>query len=315
MNETSQEKRIKKIAGRSIKSFKTLPVYLAFLFFPIRNLVCLKTLCIILWEFFFLQFFEKFGIYKIPVVHVDHKLDEKIPFTPSKVGIYLDFVNFWLKPLNMLQKRFGVIKAMKFMNQWMILFRKLYLYAGEVYRYKLTTTNRPIYKENRHFKTIHTFDPHYLCVPSLHIATVALAYGFYKKLFKDQNFTKEEIDLWQKEIYDGAIEISETVLYIKQHSVNCIPAALYMVSENFSEYFSIADAIHFVEDMFKEIDPEIKVEKEDIIDIRNHITFTYERFLLEGKACINWYDPIHRFLDNYGKPQNFEITDNLKNSV
>lgn len=303
MNQATLEKRIKKIAGRPLKSFKTLPVYATFLLFPIKNLVSLKTLCIIANEFFFLQFFEKIGILKIPVVHVDHPLDEKIPFTPGKVRIYLDFVNFWVKPLNMLMKRFGLFRAVGMMNKWMLLFRELYIRAADVYRYKLSTTNRPVYKENRHFKMIHNFDPHYLCVPSLHIATVALAYGFYRKLFKDENFTQPEINQWEQEIYDGAIEISETVLYIKQHSVNCIPAALYMVSENFCEYFSIQDAIDFVDKLFEKIDPEISVSPDSVLEIRNHIKFTYERFLLEGRACMNWYDPVHRFLDTYEKSE------------
>ncbi|MBQ3670484.1 MAG: hypothetical protein II921_03275 [Treponema sp.] len=299
MKDSALEKRIKKIAGRPLKTFKTLPAYLVLLFYPFLNFTSIKTLLIIANEFFFLQFFEKFGIFKIPVVHVDHPLDDKIPFTPSKVGIYLDFVKFWMRPLNMLMKRFGIVKSAPLMKKWMLLFRGLYIYSSQVYKYKLSTTNRPIYKENRHFKTIHTFDPHYLCVPSLHIATVALAYGFYRKLFRDEQFTEVEIAQWEKEIYDGAIEISETVLYIKQHSVNCIPAALYMVSENFSEYFSIDDAIAFVNDMFKTVDPDIAVSTDDIDKIRNHIHFVYERFLLEGRACINWYDPVRRFLDNY----------------
>lgn len=299
MKESSLEKKIRKIAGRSLKTFRMLPTYIVLLLYPSLCFTTIKTLCIIANEFFFLQFFEKFGIFKIPVVHVDHPLDNKIPFTPSKVGVYLGFVRFWMQPLGMLLKRFGIARAAKFLKKWMRLFRGLYIYSGQVYKYKLSTTNRPIYKENSHFRTIHRFDPHYLCVPSLHIATVALAYGFYKKLFVDENFTEAEKSQWEKEIYDEAIEISETVLYIKQHSVNCIPAALYMVSENFSEYFSIQDAIKFIDDMFKFVEPEIDVKTEDIEKIRHHIHFVYEKFLLEGRACINWYDPVRRFLDNY----------------
>ncbi len=299
MKQSALEKRIRKIAGRSLKTFRTLPTYIVLLVNPVISFTTIKTLCIIANEFFFLQFLEKFGVYKIPVVHVDHPLDDKIPFTPSKVGIYLGFVKFWMQPLGMILKRFGFFGSTKHLKKWMRMFRKLYIFSAQVYKYKLSTTNRPIYKENRHFRTIHTFDPHYLCVPSLHIATVALAYGFYKKLFVEENFTEAEKSQWEKEIYDEAIAISETVLYIKQHSVNCIPAALYMVSENFSEYFSIQDAIAFIDNMFKVVDPEIAVKTEDIEKIRHHIHFVYEKFLLEGRACVNWYDPVRRFLDNY----------------
>ena len=309
MKESALERRIKKIAGRPLRSFGTLPAYIVLLFFPFLGFTTVRTLCVIANEFFFLQFFEKFGILKIPVVHVDHPLDSRIPFTPGKVGVYLDFVKFWGRPLTMLLKRFGVIKASVLMKKWMLLFRKLYVCSGQVYRYKLSTTRRPMYKENRHFRMIHTFDPHYLCVPSLHIATVALTYGFYRKLFRDERFTEAEVAQWEKEIYEGAIAISETVLYIKQHSVNCIPAALYMVSENFGDYFSIEDAIAFVGDMFTSVEPEIAVAADDIEKIRNHIDFIYERFLLEGRACLNWYEPVRRFLDTYGDGPEAQIAD------
>jgi hypothetical protein len=49
-------------------------------------------------DFFFLQFSVKFGLKKIVVLNVDHPLDRTVPFRPEKVGVYLDFVAFWVVP-------------------------------------------------------------------------------------------------------------------------------------------------------------------------------------------------------------------------
>ena len=58
-------------------------------------------------DFFFLQFIRKMGLSKIPIAKVDNVLDDKIPFDPNKIKTYLDFTNFWIKPLTMLIKELG----------------------------------------------------------------------------------------------------------------------------------------------------------------------------------------------------------------
>ena len=83
------DRRIEKCRNRPLKSFNPLKAYFIHVFSPFAIFTNFRTFAVILKEFFFLQFFEKFHIFKIPIVHVDHALDETIPFTPSKVGIYL----------------------------------------------------------------------------------------------------------------------------------------------------------------------------------------------------------------------------------
>lgn len=288
---------------KPLKSFNPLVAYAGVLFAPrtvFTNFRCFGT---IIREFFFLQYFEKIHILHIPIVHVDHPLDKKIPFTPSKVGIYLDFINLWVRPLAMLVKKFSSWNASAIVKKWMRIFRKLYLCAGKIYHVRMTTTDRPDYKESREFRQIHALDPHYLCVPSLHIATLALAFGFYRKIFDEEDFSAEEKQNWSKELYTGALEIAETVLYVKQHSVNCIPAALYMVAANFGEYFSADDARKFISDMFQK--PE-GFSFEEAFQVKDYIKRSFENYLLEGKKSKEWQEPVINFLLSYEQQENQE---------
>ncbi|WP_296328383.1 hypothetical protein [uncultured Treponema sp.] len=281
-----------------LKTFNPLVAYAGVLFGPPSFITNFKCFATILKEFFFLQYFEKFHILHIPVVHVDHSLDKKIPFTPSKVSIYLDFINMWVRPLAMLVKKFGFWHASSLTRQWMLRFRKLYQCCGKIYHFRLTTTDRPKYNEMREFRQIHALDPHFLCVPSLHVCTVFLAFGFYRHIFSQEDFTESESQLWSQELYDCALEITETVLYVKQHSVNCIPAALYLVVKNFSEWISVDDARIFIGKLFEKPEGFSSVEA---LQIREYIRMTFERFLDEGKKSENWYQPIREFLVSYEK--------------
>lgn len=284
--------------NKPLKSFNPLVAYAGVLFGPPSFITNFKCFATILKEFFFLQYFERFHILHIPVVHVDHPLDKKIPFTPEKVKIYLDFINLWVRPLAMLVQKFGFWHASRLTKQWMLRFRKLYQCCGKIYHFRLTTTDRPKYKEMREFRQIHFLDPHFLCVPSLHVATVFLAFGFYRHIFGTEDFTETEKRLWSEELYRGALEITETVLYVKQHSVNCIPAALYLVTQNFPEWISLDDARKFIGELF--VKPE-GFSEEEAFQVREHIRATFEQYLIESESAAKWYEPVRNFLLNYSK--------------
>ena len=289
------EKRIEKCSGKRLRDFNPLLAYVHHVFHPIAIFTNFRTFAVIIREFFLLQFLEKFRIIKIPVVNVEHELDKKVPFVPEKVSIYLDYINLWVRPLEMIAERLAFVNYGRACKKWMRMFRKLYLLAGEVYHFRLTTTNRPDYNEMREFRQIHALDPHFLCVPSLHIATVSLVYGFYRQLFIDENFTEEEIKRWQTELYQGAIDIADSVLYVKQHSVNCIPAALYLVAKNYPSFFSIDDARKFLDDMFRN---QNFFAEEDADTVRNFMKQTFENYMNEGSKLPdeNWSDPIKKIL-------------------
>ena len=281
---------------KRIKDYTTMPA-VVFILTHLKTLpyavIFLKT---VIKDFFIIQFLRKFGITKTPVVKVDNKLDDKIPFTPNKIGTYLDFTAFWIRPMTMLLKRLGKKKACAYIVDFLKRIRRAYHSAGRVYNMCMTTTARPRYHKKFYFNVIHFFDPHYLCVPSLHVSIVTLVWSFYRKVFAELGeFSDEEKKFYIDELYSGAIEITETVLYIKQHRVNCIPAALYMMTFLMRTYFTAEDGIHFLRDLFVKTSIPVETQKE----IKDYMYFIYERFLLVGITDDNWISPIRSWLKEY----------------
>ncbi len=289
-------------ASKNFKPIKELSVAKAFLVLPFRwN--SLKSLCGYLYtvvtKFFWLQFSVKLGFRKIPVLPVDNALDRKVPFNPLKVPIYLDFIHFWVRPMVFIINKFGTKKAVPYCAKFFSIIDQSYQQAARIYSFRMSTTDRPMCKVDKsvqkHFNTIRTVDPHYLCVPSLHIAIVVLAYTFFRQTFEELGMSKDEQDFYNAELYRGALDIAETVLYVKQHSVNCIPAALFMMTNLIPEYFTPEDAKIFIDDLFVECDD---IEQEDKINIHNHIYNMYENLRSE-KGENDWTEPVKNWLVNY----------------
>lgn len=255
-------------------------------------------------NFWFLQWGQRLGFTKIPVINVDHELDNKIPFVPEKIESYLSFVSLYLKPISMIIKCFGIKKTANTCNEFFSAIGNEYKEAADFYRQVLSTTNRPKYYKNSKFRLIHFWDSHILCVPSLHIAVVALTYSFFKKKFKELGFSDAECFQKNTELYNHSIEIAESVLYVKQHSVNCVPAALYMTTKLFPQLFTPNDAVNFINDMFLTSND---IKKEDLSEIKDHISFMYERFLLEGYSADDWKESVYRWITSY------EIDNETKN--
>lgn len=299
MTTTASEKGITKTSGRPLGSFSVLWSYATIPFRPRSIGAFLSYMRTVVANFFGFQFLVKWGIKKIPVVHVDHPLDKTIPFLPHKIGIYLHFINFWIEPLSMLIRRYGAHDAMPFCAEWLRTITRAYDEAARLYRFRVSTMERPAYRKGKFF-TIHLLDPHLCCVPSLHIAIVVLCAAFYRHFFAREQFPETERRQWNKELYDGAVAIAESVLYVKQHSVNCVPAALYMVSRLFPALFTPTDAVAFIDALF--VQPE-GMDEERARAVRTHIMDMYERFLLEGAHDDDWRAPVQRWLVTYGQEQ------------
>lgn len=200
-------------------------------------------------EFFIPQFTTKFGLAKRPVVSVDHPLDETIPFNPGYVHIYLDFYPFWIRCAFFLYKEFGK-RTLPEIRDFMYSVAALYYEAGRIYRRCQSTTTRPKYLKNAKFKLLHAVDPHLHCVPSLHVLLVVFNYLNTGRLIDEYGGGNGRGYHEQKElIYRKALEITESVLFMKQHSVNCIPAALYFMSMHRDD-FAEKDALSFIDDLF-----------------------------------------------------------------
>ncbi len=292
---TPTEAQLKKVSKRRLSSFNVLYCYAILPFRKQSAWAVWSYIGVVASKFFMPQYLRKLNILRTPILHVDNDLDDVIPFDVSHVHCYMDFINFWIRPLAMLLHRFGnkdgSILAAEFLRYIKLLYKESY----RVYRVYMTTTERPK-TDNKSLKRIHRIDPHDMCVPSLHVSIVTLCFSFYRMLFERENFTESEKSRWNRELYDHAVEIAETVLYIKQHSVNCIPAALYMVTKLVPELFSPEDAVDFINRLFVN-DTSIDSKKRE--DVIAYIQFIYERFLLEGIMENDWTVPVLNWLKNY----------------
>ena len=302
---TFQQKRDKKYSQKSTWDFSSVKPFFYMLLRPRTFISAWKFIFSILRNFFLIQQMQVFHITHRPVINVQNALDDKIPFEPDKVNTYLGFVAFFIKPLDMLQKRLGYVKAAPYLRQHVKHLAAAYKNASSIYRYSMTTTNRPDYNENVAFKTIHAADPHLLCVPSLHVAICIVIYSCYKAFFKEGILPEEEAQRRLNEIKLRAIAIIESVLFVKQHSVNCIPTAFYMVNAVFGEdFFSAEEAISFFDDIFAnslEITSQVKQE------IYEYFTLLFERNFLENSFNDKWQDSIKRWLKDYARQTGQEL--------
>ncbi len=257
----------------------------------------MRFLRIALLDFFLLQFTVKWGWRKIEIINVDHVLDDDVPFVPELAPVYLDFIYFWARPLALIIKKLKR-RSLPYVVNFFKLIGDTYLQASTFYKYKMTTTKRPTNSDYRdkNFDIIRRVDPHYLCVPSLHIAVVVLTYSFFRDVFEKEGFSKEEKEIYNQELFDGAIEIGETVLYVKQHSVNCIPAALYMMTNAISHLFTIEDAIFFIDTLFAK---QTNIDSLAKAEINEHLHTLFEQLLLEGQYSDYWLEPLKRWLYKY----------------
>ena len=258
---------------------------------PYLRTTALRCIASIFSNFFILQHKHAFLPGRIPVSRADHPLDSKIPFLPGKVYIYLDFVAFWVRSLGFLLRKCGR-KAQEPVKIFLKTMGELYAWAAEVYSKNLSTTNRPFYISHPRFFLIHAVDPHLMCIPSLHVMVVIRTYTYFLEMIK--TLGEEELFAQQaEELRRGAIAITEAVLYVKQHSVNCISAAMYAVTKFEPGLFPPEEAESFVSELYRE---EKSPDKEDAEEIRRHILALHQRFIAEGESSSDWTKPLLDFL-------------------
>ena len=257
---------------------------------PYLRTAALRCIASIIKHFFIAQHRAAFLPGRIPVSRADHPLDSTIPFLPGKVGIYLDFVAFWIRSLGFML-RTGGRQALEPALNFIETMGQLYARAGEVYGRRLSTTKRPFYIAHPRFLPIHGLDPHLMCVPSLHVMVVIRTYTFFGGVL--EKFAGTDAAAPAEELYRGAIAITEAVLYIKQHSVNCIPAAMYAMTRFDPALFPPAEAERFAADLFRQGQNPAGGDAENI---RRHIITLYRRFLAEGESAAFWAKPLLDFL-------------------
>jgi hypothetical protein len=203
---------------------------------------------------FFVPQFENALLHRRPVVNVDHPLDATIPFDPSFIKKYLEFVQLWMASFYRLRRFYGPKREAEILG-FLEAIRRLYAEAGSVYGVVHTTTTRPSKNYNLRFAIIHAVDPHLNCVPSLHVILVVanwlLASRIVARLGADgaRGYKAEQVELWAASLRVEALAITESVLFVKQHSVNCVGASLYYLKRRFPAFGDEA-ARAFVRDLF-----------------------------------------------------------------
>jgi hypothetical protein len=233
---------------------------------------------------------------KIPVSLVDHELDGKIPFTPSWIGVYLDFVHFWVRTLGFLLRVYGE-KGLPKTGEFLKSLGELYAFAAEVYAENLSTTKRPFYIRKPRFLLIHMADPHLMCIPSLHVMVVIRTYTKFAEIIRSLG-DGERYASRIEELRQGALDITEAVLYVKQHSVNCVAAAMYAMTCFEEELFPPGEAADFVSRLFVRSGPDSSapLSPPDGEAVRKHIHSLYLRFLAGREEAERWTGPLLRFL-------------------
>lgn len=244
-------------------------------------------------NFFYLQYKAVLFPRKYPLSAVDHALDDEIPFKPDKVSIYMDFSSFWIRVQGFLLQTFGE-KAIPAVQDFILSIGALYDKAAEIYTDNMSTTKRPSYYGKFKFILIHLFDPHLMCIPSLHVMVVIRVYTKLRQIVRelsgpDAALLEGEIE----KVRAHALAITESILYVKQHSVNCIAAAMYTMTRFESALFPPEEAAAFTEALFHCPDD---LDNEIIIKIKKHIRELYRQFLHEGETAADWRAPLFDFL-------------------
>ncbi|MDR3248224.1 MAG: hypothetical protein LBT39_05505 [Treponema sp.] len=262
-----------------------------------------KCIALIFYNFFFCQYRAALFKGRVPVSQVDHPLDERIPFCPEWVKIYLDFTQFWIRITGFLLREYRE-KAWPAVNAILDSMGAVYAFAGEVYGKNLSTTRRPFYIKGFHFLLIHLFDPHLMCIPSLHVMVMIRAYTQFTAIMKDLDAAgvhKAKV----AEIRRGARDITEAILYVKQHSVNCVSAAMYAMTCFDPALFPPAEAENFAARLFCPVGTEVPsaadtlpaMDNETAKAAREHIIQLYRRFLSQNDAATeDWTKPLLDFL-------------------
>jgi hypothetical protein len=95
------------------------------------------------------------------------------------------------------------------------------------------------------------------------------------------------------EVRRGALMITGAILLVKQHSVNCVAAAMYAMSRFDGELFPPAEAEDFVSDLSLFLPVSSPEARKDVED---YILDLYRRFLREGRTANSWEEPLTAFL-------------------
>ena len=248
--------------------------------------------------FFYPQFETKFFPKKRPVVNVDHPLDAKVPFRPDLVAEYLTFFFLWINTGLFLSRNYGK-PGVKAYSRYIDEVVEWYRAAGSVYLRKQSTTTRPPDPANGFFRIIHSLDPHLHCVPSLHVIVAAGNWIMGKRLIDGLCGGKPGLRERRALAYlrQEAIRISESVLYVKQHSVNCVGATLFYLRARYPSEFGDAEVRSYMEELYSYEGADIAA----LDEVKDFIFALYRRLWTsyEKAGDGDWRRQLMKFLSEF----------------
>jgi hypothetical protein len=250
---------------------------------------------------FFYPQFENALLGRRPVVNVDHPLDPAVPFDAGYIEKYLEFIKLWMGSFYRIGRLYGGAADPGLVG-FAHSIRSLYAEAGSLYKVVHTTTTRPSKNYNLRFAFIHALDPHLNCVPSLHVILVLanwlLTVDLVGRLGADRarGLGEAEVARWMDELWAEALAITESVLFVKQHSVNCVGASLYYLKRRFPA-FDGERAEAFVAQLFASKDgslPRAAELRSVILGVCASLDAAYARDPAQG-----WRRPLLDFIDSF----------------
>lgn len=248
-----------------------------------------KLLLTIWLDFFWAQWRLKLKLARKNITSIIHPADHITPYNPARYPIYLSFIAEIMDTLLLIRKHSHTTWQTEIINYIQRL-TKLYQISGSIHSRNPTTTTRFFRAQSLRSWLILLTDPHYHCLPSLHVSIVCLNYTFIGSIWNGEPVQKKKMS---KQLYQTAVLISRSVLEVKQHSIYCIVAALILMEKLFSTW-SPADSLKMMEDLsyISEISTTSQVElytaqktlyftiKEEIFS-KTHLTEGMRQLILE----------------------------------
>lgn len=225
--------------------------------------------------------------------NIEHPLDARVPVRYDMIATYLGFVQMWISALGYLRRREG-----RLFNPAILDFldglERCYVDAAGVYGQCLSTTRRPPKAPNPRLAFVYAVDPHLFCVPSLHVLVVCYTYARLADLLAERGLS----DTYAAELAalrGRASAITESILYVRQHSVNCIPTALSMLSVIMPSYDE-AEARSFLSTLFVS---DAAIPAADRAEIGSYMASLLSSLNAQGDGQSSRYGAIVRFLRDY----------------
>jgi len=240
-----------------------------------------KFLGTLVTKFFLPQYLSRIRVRKRKIVNVDHELDKLIPFSLEYFKTYMSFSHLWIKSIYFLYKEFGN-RALPLIGKYLRTIDQLYKNGFDVSDRCQSTTTRPDPGKYIKLRLVHWVDPHLHCIPSLHVMVVCFNQLRIGTIIQELTGSARGYEAELEYLENQAINITNSILFMKQHSINCIPAGLFALSEECSE-FKDEYAFNLIENIKKlNIDSIDRFE-----DIASYMTELYTDFQKLSKSFSN----------------------------